>query len=296
MTSRSRSRPPVPVSAASVRLPDLLLRVVLGTAAFLAGTWWALDRIVAEKIATALLMPAGLLWLLLLTAVLAARRLSRTDMMVATALPWLALTVLGNSMFVESLATQLERDYMNIDPLKIEPMATVVVLGGGTIQGVSGRVQAHTSGDRVVLAAQLYHAGLVQRIVCTGRRIDQLAPGASHPGEQSGQLLVSLGVPKSAIQILDGRNTSEEMQILGQRYSGSSERIGLITSAWHLRRAMRLAERNGFHPVPLPADFISTPPGPRTTARMVLDCIPQDGALWTSSRLLKEYLGILVGR
>ena len=108
-------------------------------------------------------------------------------------------------------------------------------------------------------------------------------------------ILLALGIPEDDIELLDGRNTSEEMRFLGERFRDSAG-IGLITSAWHLPRATRLATKNGFDPIPLPADFISTPGKPATTARLILDCIPQDGSLSTSSKLLKEYLGMLAGR
>lgn len=285
-----------PAPTTDIRLLDLMLRVGVAVMAFVAGAWWALDRIVAEKILTCLAMPTGIIWLLLLVAALAARRARRSDLLLAIALPWAVISILGNSYFVDALSRTLEDPYRNIDPLQSEPMEAVVVLGGGTSKGGNGRVQVNTSGDRVVLAAEMYHAGLTKTLICTGRRITQLTPGEGQdPGEQSKLILLALGIPEDDIELLDGRNTSEEMRFLGERFRDSAG-IGLITSAWHLPRATRLAKKNGFDPIPLPADFISTPNKPATTARLILDCIPQDGSLSTSSKLIKEYLGMLAGR
>ena len=142
----------------------------------------------------------------------------------------------------------------------------------------------------------MFHADIAPRIICTGRRINELSPDRKDPAEESQEILVSLGVPQDRIQLLDGRNTSEEMKVLGEMFGNGEAKVGLVTSAWHLPRALRLANRNGFSPTPLPADFISSFDDRKTTAKIILDCIPQDGSLWTTSKLLKEHLGMLVGR
>lgn len=280
----------------NIQLPDLIIRVALGVLAFVAGAWLALGRIVAEKTATALAMPCGLVWLLLLVVVLAARRAGRRDLMLAAVLPFTLLTLLGNGFVAEYLASSLERPYLAIDPLKEEPFEVVIVLGGGTITGGNGRIQGNTSGDRILLAAQLYHAGIGRKLICSGRRIDELDPDRTNPAEESKQLLISLGVQEDAIEIQEGRNTAEEIVLLGRRFGQKGDRVGLVTSAWHLPRAMRLAEHNEFRPSPLPADFITQPQRQLTTGAIVLKCIPQDAAAAVSAKLIKEYLGTLVGR
>jgi len=283
-------------SAPDVRLPDLMLRVAVAVVLFVAGTWWAMGRMVAEKIATALVMPSGLIWLLLFVAILAARRAQRNDLMVACALPWLVVTLMGNGIVLEYAATEIERPWRQIDPLQVEPCDAVVVLGGGTLTGGNGRVQANSSGDRIVLGAQLYHAGITPRLYCTGRRIEELYPDANDPATEAFELLTSLNVPADTIEILEGRNTSEEMKLLSAKFGDTDARIGVVTSAWHLRRAMQLAAKNGLNPVPLPADFMSSPERNVPMSAYILDCIPQDSNLWGMAKLCKEFLGSLVGR
>ena len=77
----------------------------------------------------------------------------------------------------------------------------------------------------------------------------------------------------------------------------SELRIGLLTSAWHLPRAMRLANHNGLKPLPLPADFRT---GANvegfTTGQIVESMIPNGFALEATCLFAKEYLGMLVGR
>jgi len=286
--------PPAPVP--DIRLLDLMLRVAVGALMFVAGTWWALGRMVAEKLVTVLAMPTGLVWLLLLVSVLAANRAGRRDLMLAAAIPWTLLTLLGNGMVAEALAQSLEQPYRQIQPLQSEPFDSIIVLGGGTSVGGNKRIQGNTAGDRVLLTAQMFHAGLTKRILCSGRRITELAPDAPDPADQSLALLVSLGVPKESIGQLEGHNTSEEMRLLSESIGDTDERMGLVTSAWHLPRALRLAEHNNLTLEPLPADFITRPPSRLTTGAIILDCVPQGAALWTAAKVFKEYLGMVVRR
>lgn len=295
MTPKPR-KPGPPVPFRDVRLPDLMLRVATAVMMFVAGTWWALGRTVAEKLVTALAMPASLVWLLLLVAVLAARRAGRRDLVLAAAIPWTALTLLGNGMVAGTLASSLEEPFRHIQPLESEPFDKIILLGGGTSVGGNGRIQANTAGDRILLTAQMYHAGLTETIICSGHRIVELNPDGSDPAQQAHEILMSLGVPEEAIQMQEGRNTSEELRQLANAVADSSPRLGLVTSAWHLPRAMRLASRQNLSVEPLPADFITGPPSHMTTGSIILSCVPQDGALWTNAKVLKEYLGMLVGR
>ena len=290
------SQTTAPVPRPDVRLPELMLCVAIGALMFVAGAWWALGRIVAEKIATSLVMPTGLVWLLLLVAVFAARRAGRRDLMLATAIPWSALTLIGNSLLSERLAQSLEEPYRHIQPLEAGSFDTIVLLGGGTATGGNRRVQGNAAGDRILLTAQMFHAGLTRKIICTGHRIVELDSEGSDPSTQAQSMLTALGIPAESIELLEGRNTAEELRLLGELLGNSNQRIGLITSAWHLTRALRLADRNNLRLDPLPADFITGPRTRLSTAAIVLSCIPQDGAMWTASKVLKEYLGMFLGR
>ncbi len=263
----------------------------------LATIWLSLDRMVAEKVATALVLPAGILWLLLLFscayAVAARQRVAAAWLMIC----WLAYSVAGSGFVSDWLATSLEQPYLSINPLEEQPFEFVVVLGGGGGLGANQRLQGNGSGDRMILAAQLYHQGLARKLICTGQRIESMNSTGIDPAEVSLGILTRLGVPVDAIEKLGGRNTSEEMKSLGERFGQSEQRIGLLTSAWHLPRALRLARRNGFHPQALPADFRSSPKlNPPTSGELIVGMIPGGDALSANGAFCKEFLGMLVGR
>lgn len=260
------------------------------------------DRNAVEKIVTALLMPSGWLWILMLTLSLQlwmqkqTNTSGRTGAMAATVC-WLLYSAAGNGFIADKISRSLEAKYLSIDPLKEEPVDVVIVLGGGCGLGANGRLQGNVSGDRMILAAQLYHQKITSKFICTGQRIATMNSSGVDPAEASRDVLLKLGVPETAIEISEGRNTAEEMLSLSRRFQNTQPRIGVLTSAWHLPRAMRLAERNGLHPIPIPADFRSAANVEAiTTGQIVENMIPSGYNLAVTCASAKEYLGMFAGR
>ena len=137
-------------------------------------------------------------------------------MAVCLFLLWLLLSLAGNGLVVGHLAGTLEAKFTARPFEESEPFDHVIVLGGGTKVGANGQPECSHSGDRVVRAATLYHAGLTKRIICTGTSIDGLARVQSSPGDESRAILKRLGVPDEQLMMAKGRNTSEEMQTLAR--------------------------------------------------------------------------------
>ena len=260
------------------------------------------DRNVVEKVGTALVMPSGLLWILLLTLSIQLclqkkQHHSGQTGAVAATVCFALFSVAGNGFIANRMAAALEADYLTVDPMKETPLDVVIVLGGGGGLGANGRLQGNGSGDRLILAGQLYHQKIARKFICTGQRIASMNASGVDPAESSRDILLKLGVPDSAIEMAGGRNTSEEMQGLSERFHDSKLRIGLLTSAWHLPRAMRLANRNGLQPIPLPADFHTAANlEGLTTGQIVESMIPNGFALGATWSFAKEYLGMLLGR
>ena len=250
-----------------------------------------------EKLVTDLAMPVGLTWLLLsgLCAYTVKRR--RFAEFGVAAVSWFILFVFGNGFVAGFLTRSIERPYLAASDPPQEPFDLVVVLGGGAGEGVNGEAQIGGSGDRIVLAARLYHRGLVHRFLCTGEGGEQLKDDRISAGQASRDILVDLGVNPGSIDLIGGRNTSEEISLLGSALS-REERIGLITSAWHMPRAMRLAAKAGIAIEPLPADFRSPSNANRqmSIGAIIRAFIPKSDALTTTTRLSREWLASLVGR
>lgn len=267
----------------------LLVALLLAT-----GIWLTAGKSVLEKLLTDLVMPTGLLWLLLgwVCLQLATRRDAAFKW---AALAWLLCTLGGNGLVADWMLASLEQRYTQVDPLSGQPLDQVVLLGGSTSEAPNGQVQINQNGDRVVLAARMYHLGLAGKIICTGERIKGLSSQGTDGGEAGRRILIELGVPADVIEVIGGRNTAEEMQSIKQRIG--TQPVGIITSAWHLDRAMRLADQQGLQAVPLPSDFNSgSRQTPRPWASVLRSCIPHASALVSNGRVVKEHLAQLVGR
>ena len=266
---------------------------LLAMAVIAVIVWFAFpSRIEREKLATVLVMPAGVVWMLLGLVCVIACQLRQKLIAACAITAWLVLTLAGN-MFVGRYALiSLEREFLNCRPLEEGPFDTIVVLGGGVTPNMHGEGQTDVAGDRVTLAAQMYHANRTARFVCTGSYIQGIDVGGGRTqGTLAAQILARLGVPPERIETVDGRTTIEEMAEL-QKLLANDTNIGLVTSASHMRRALRLARNAGIEFTPLPADFAARP-----ALRLVpLDMVPSGMALDMSARATKEYLARLVGR
>jgi uncharacterized SAM-binding protein YcdF (DUF218 family) len=263
----------------------------------LAVVFWP-GRFFAEKMLTELALPLGAIWFALLVAAGWSYRKRRRGQSAAFLAVAAALSVAGNGDVADALVRSLEDRYRDIDPFAAGPLDAVCVLGGGLSIGPGKRIMANPSGDRVVLGARLYHEGVTRRLVCTGR-IPSLDPSLPSLAEMAETLWRQLGVPGDAITALPGENTRDEMRELkrlGEERGWS--RIGVVTSAWHMGRAERLAASVGFRFTPLPANFESSPDLDidRWLWVRTYSVLPSPGATMTTHMAIKEYLARLVGR
>jgi uncharacterized SAM-binding protein YcdF (DUF218 family) len=164
----------------------------------------------------------------------------------------------------------------------------MVVLGGG-VGGARGAARPYPdllgAADRVWHAARLYHAGKAPRVLLSG--------GITRPDEpseaQSMQVFLrALGVPDAAIvredaSMTSGANAQRAAALLRPQ---GVDKVILVTSALHMRRARAEFERAGLKVTPAPTDFESL--GRSTEAR---DWLPDAGALDGSGRAFKEWVG-----
>lgn len=273
-------------------LPHLLLLGFIATV-FCVVVGAVAGQTMLEKLLTTLAMPLGVVWMALLVMVYFCLINRQAWPAIIGFLCWVFVSLAGNSFVAQWSVGTLESPFFEVDPMEIEPLDVVVVLGGGTSTTLSGRPQVSESGDRIVQAARLWHAGQTKQIICTGVRSLGAGNGGLHPYEEATMILEDLGVAPQAILKLNGINTSEEMKNLKKWVEANSQepRVGLLTSAWHLGRAQRLAEANGLNVEPIPADFFSQPfaPGPGVV-------VPNYYNLMINSLVAKEYMARIVGR
>lgn len=142
-------------------------------------------------------------------------------------------------------------------PAPLARCAYVAVLGGG-----------HSVVDGWAANQQLSDSALAR--IVEGVRIVRQLPGArlivsgpSDDGRSHASLLrevaVSLGVPRERIVEVDtARDTEAEAAAIGAITHDAP--VALITSAWHMPRAMSLCRRQGIDALACPADYAGRPP------------------------------------
>lgn len=246
----------------------------------LSATW-----LIVRKAIALLLMPVGLLWFgLVLATFVTWRRRQRLRWLLATLL--IGLTIAGNPWVVRLLMGSLEAPYASIRPFEADEVYDAVfVLGGGSSLTFEGAPQLGGSGDRIRLAAALYHAGKARILVTTGSGFD----GRSLAAETKA-LWSQLGVPGEAVVMLAGPlNTSQEIEAIEELLAARPwQKVGLVTSARHMRRAQLLARQSELELDSLPADFRAA-----TIPLPFLGIIPQASALYEFEAAAWEYMGAL---
>ena len=271
--------------------------VILPFAFCLVMFFWD-GRIGVEKALTVFARPDGILWCLLTSVIFVAW--PRCDRMTVSllCLVWLLFTVGGNSILANQAARHFEEPYLANNPMeRDQPFDYVVLLGGSLWYGPNKTAALNASGDRLIVATRMYFEGKTNRLICTGSNIESLEnDDTPSPAELARTLLIELNVPEEDILLVEGRNTSEEMANLRRLFneelpSGEPYSIGLVTSAWHMPRALRLAQEQGLAFEAVPADFrySNDPVTP-------LSLIPSTVNLSEMGSHIKEWLARLVGR
>ena len=252
------------------------------------STWLFYGKHLAEKLATQFVMPVGLIWLILVYGTLAGFFTKNRSLMFNSAIAMLIVYLAGNPIVSELLLASLEDQYPAWNAEPEPPLDTLIVLGGGVDQNKYEKVQFRSAGDRVGLAARLYLSGHTKLLVTTGDSVRTFGD----PSKDTVRLFTELRIPESDIIELAGKNTYEEMQSIRTRSDlWQGKRAGVISSAFHMPRVMRLAKKAGVVLIPIPANFRCRKPVWTPTS-----WFPNADSFANSETVLKELLAMMLSR
>lgn len=182
-----------------------------------------------------------------------------------------------------ALLRPLETRYPPLAAGPLPAVRYVVVLGSGYFPraGVSSVTAQDRDGlERIVEGVRLVRLSPGARLVVSGG-----APAGQEPGAHGyARLARDLGVADSSLIVLDKpRNTAAEAASIAALLGGQP--FLLVTSAWHMPRAMHLMQRAGAHAIPFPTGQLADIP-------CHLGCLlPGASGLAMTERALHEYLG-----
>lgn len=189
------------------------------------------------------------------------------------------------------LMRPLENKYR--PPAQINGDVLIVLGGGATLDTPNLSGKGHLSSiaaNRLLTCIQLYHQLHLPIIVSGG----QVYKTTGCEARIARQILLDAGVPDDRILIEDeSLNTTENAENVKKILSRHNFcRPILITSAFHLPRAVRQFEKINVDITPYPADY-HTNVSFRFSFRQL---VPSSDALNDVSLVLKEYLGLLVAK
>lgn len=203
------------------------------------------------------------------------------------------LLIFSNKAVSTALIRPLESDFPTLpefapgDPLP-KPLTRcryIVVLGGGhgNTPGFSAvNKLSHSARARLAEGVRLARALPNAKLVTCGRG----APGEPDHAEILAQAAESLGLPRSRIVLLaSARDTHDES--LAIRALAGDEPVILVTSAWHLPRALALMRGAGVTAVPAACDHMARPGEQRSWSDYTWD----SDSIGRSSRAIAERLG-----
>ena len=252
-----------------------------------------------SKLLPLFIYPVGLGLILLVLALIFQHDPKRLKSFLVTAIAILWLG--GNSWVSKSLARSLEWQYFPPDEL---PHADViVVLGGGTgpAQYPRSIVELNGSGDRMLYASWLYHQGVAPKLLLTGGSISWMGERESTPADEMAEVLEMLGVPREAVWLESESLNTYENALYSRAILDREgiDRIILVTSAFHMPRAVPLFEKQGFEVIPAPADYSVTQQSwdelwEFNLTTQIFNFIPTASNLENTTGALKEYIGILI--
>ena len=188
------------------------------------------------------------------------------------------------------LAQNNERDYAIKAVSDVKNADIALVLSGQIIRiKRDNKVYYEFSGaiDRLFAGVELAKANPKMKLMFTGGKLPWTI------GEPEGVILANFarryGVPSSQIVILgEAKNTAEEAQLVKQWMKDKERDVVLVTSAFHMKRAVSIFQSNDLSIIPYPVDFVGS------SGKMhVLDFIPTAGALSQSTSAIREQQGRL---
>ena len=142
--------------------------------------------------------------------------------------------------------------------------------------------------DRFFGGIALFKAGKAQKLVFTGCKMPW-DKAKKKEGEVLKEYAISSGIPSEKIFVTkDVENTADEAVAVKELIS-PSKKIILVTSAYHMYRAKRLFEKQGFIVIPYKVDYKAA----GESAITVMDFLTSAGNLELTETGIREIIGRL---
>ena len=178
------------------------------------------------------------------------------------------LLALGIQAVPDCLLGRLETTYTEIAPDADTSGYDGVIILGGALE--SGRLSSHhrqpqlnASAERMTSAVALWQHNPRLQLLFTGGEGMLVAEGPPE-AERARAFFTSMGIPAHAVRYEERSRTTYENAVLTAQLPGVNirQRWLLVTSAWHMPRAMGAFVKAGWNVTAYPVDFRTGGPTP----------------------------------
>ena len=206
------------------------------------------------------------------------------------------LLFFGNALVAKFLLGSLEDDYPYLEPGACPRADAIVVLGGGvTYPPAPARksIEVGDGFDRLLHGMRLLRAERAPLLVLSGRGMPLAVELEMTEAARMRSLALEYKVDPALLLLEErSRNTYENALYTRElQQQRGLERILLVTSALHMRRAAAAFRTQGLKVIPAPTD-IRVGRGRFSLAEF----LPTPGGLLYSTMAMEEYIGMLAYR
>jgi uncharacterized SAM-binding protein YcdF (DUF218 family) len=185
------------------------------------------------------------------------------------------------------LCYYLEKDYINNSSILEQNTDVIVVLGGGSkdINALKNTFLTEITAVRILHAVEVYNKNGARYFVCSGKGTGKISEAVV-----MARLAEKLGVPKEKIRIEDkSMNAWQNAAELDKMFANKNISVGIVTSAYHMKRTQREFKKYFNNALPLPAHYLYA----SSAENVFVKYIPDTRSLYKASLALKEIVGQL---
>ena len=188
----------------------------------------------------------------------------------------------------EAIFKYVEKGQLRKDITKVPKADAIVVLGGmfNYVKTENGGRNEWADPDRFFGGVELYKAGKANQLIFTGAKMPWAEKDQETEGESLKKYAIEMGVPDSAIKISGLVTTTEDESKEVRKLLPQSNKILLVTSAYHMPRSKSLFERQGFDVIAFPVDSKVS-----FEATTILDYLPEADSFKKSETAIRELIG-----
>ena len=210
------------------------------------------------------------------------------------------LIIFSNGIVADILWGFLEYPWKRLDYSLVTPADGIVVLSSGRhLPPGNTKIIEWYDPDRFLAGIDLYKANKSNKLIFTGG-INPLNSNLPPEGEIYIKEAISIGLPKEHLfTTYPVKNTLQEAKAIKKLFNNENpliqNKVILVTSAFHMKRAKKVFEGEGISVQPYPVDFKNSK-NFFSSFRNLLKWMPSSSHLNKSSKAIREIIGRIIYR